>query len=108
MKPYRQGDLVLTPAEIPPEAVDITPPDGRIILARGSSSAHQHAFVGQPVRLFDHKGARYIRVDAYAELGVLGDTSRHRTHIIPQILPRGYEVRLQQEYTPQAWRDVND
>lgn len=94
---YRQGDLLLVPADVPQTATLIH--DG--VIVRGRATGHAHRLVGDGTLLEDSgTGTQYI-VSVTA-------TIVHEEHA-PIRLPAGtYAVRRQREYQPAGWRQVED
>lgn len=100
---YRQGDVgIERVANLPTQAAEIAPKDGRIVLAYGEVTGHAHAFAEiTKVREFSFAAERFIQVMEAATL-------RHEEHA-PITLPPGiYKIHQQREYRPEAIRNVAD
>lgn len=112
---YRQGDVAIEridalPANLTPSPLD---PSGRVVLAHGVSTGHNHAFLpGHATKFTDAKGgAEFFAVEGPDGVGLL----THDEHSTISI-PNGYyaggnsangTVR-QREYTPTEIRNVQD
>jgi hypothetical protein len=94
---YRQGDVLLTGIE-PPGKVGkpIGSVDGRLVLASGEVSGHNHTVpaIDGEARFFE--GARNLR---YLHLTAAGQLE-HQEHGAIELEPGWYEVRVQREYDP--------
>ena len=96
----RQGDVLLTPIQsLPSGAVDITPPDGRVVLAHGEVTGHAHAIyergteAAPTVRLWSAGVERFLQV--LAPVGL-----KHEEHRHPTLPPGIYRLPAQMEYVP--------
>lgn len=107
MKCYRQGDVIIIQTdkkamkgadkEIPREG-------GRVVLAHGEVTGHSHAIADLNAMfvLNEQTMKRYLEVkDAPVKL-------RHEEHAEIQLPAGVYEIRIQNEYTPQGLRQVAD
>ena len=105
MGTIRQGDVALISVrEIPKDALLQPAPEGRLVLQHGESTGHAHAFYDDShnVRLYvAHSGARYLHVQAPAEL-------RHEEHSTARIPAGLWQLPMQVEYTPAELRRVQD
>lgn len=117
MKIYRQGDVLLKkisvdPKDIPEGATDVTPKDGRIVLAYGEVTGHAHAFAEPEVKAGKLKALSKTGVwDPSAErfIQVLEKTALTHEEHSPVELDKGiYEVVQQREYSPEEIRRVAD
>lgn len=91
----RQGDVLMIAAELPADAVEITPKSGRVVLKHGEATGHAHAFYGQPVRLYETpKKERYLRVVETSYL-------KHEEHSTVEVPPGIYKLPSQVEWTDQ-------
>lgn len=106
----RQGDvLVRAITQIPAEARDETPKEGRVVLAYGEVTGHAHAFHNSRVRYFMDKGSggaaprAFIRVTGDAPANLV-----HEEHGTIPVPPGDYEVVRQREYSPEEIRQVAD
>jgi len=99
---YRQGDVGITKAALPEGAVRKTV-KGPIVLAYGETTGHKHQIADTDnVELYEKDGVVYVRViQSPAEL-------RHEEHGTVALTPDTYRVTLQQEYAPEAIRNVAD
>jgi len=104
----RQGDVLLTPVHrLPSGAVDITPADGRVVLAHGEVTGHAHAIYerGTPeaptVRLWSAGFERFLQVLVSVPL-------KHEEHRHPTLPPGIYQLPAQVEYAPAELRRVAD
>lgn len=109
MRPLRQGDVLLVPVEDVDlhDAKPVAREGGRIVLARGEVTGHVHAIKSRSATLLERAVAgraaeRFLRVTrAKALLG-------HEEHSEILVPPGLYRVVIQQEYTPEALRNVAD
>ena len=102
---YRQGDVLLVPIDdIPSEAKEVEV-KGDVVLAYGEVTGHSHRFahdMSNGMRMYrDTVGGLFLSLKSPSDLV----HEEHATHTVP---PGKYAVRLQREYTPQAWRQVAD
>lgn len=109
-KVLRQGDVLLVPTTQRPSAKAKSINErGRIILAHGEVTGHQHEVIGidnaDPVpamELFEEPdGTRLLVISQPSEL-------RHDEHGRIPLAPGGYTVIRQSEYDPIAVRQVAD
>jgi hypothetical protein len=104
-RPYRQGDVLLTPVPSIPKNLQPVPRDnGRVILAHGEVTGHAHAVIGDVELLasdLQEMRERFLRVEQNA-------TIVHEEHGPVTIPPGLYRVGAQVEYTPDAIVDVAD
>jgi len=100
---YRQGDVLLVPVNTAPKKVKKVERDNdRVILAYGEVTGHAHAILDKSVSLNETPTKKRF-LDAPD-----GATLTHEEHGTV-ILPSGvYEVKRQQEYSPEEIRDVAD
>jgi hypothetical protein len=102
-KLIRQGDVLLVPVD---EAPGATTRQDRI-LAHGEATGHAHVVIDGEV-LIDESGNLYVRADSKTVLlhqTATGEVAEH----LPLVLEPGlYEVRIENEYTPQGLRRVED
>jgi hypothetical protein len=106
-KTYRQGDVLVRVVSRRDFArrhgAQLGAENGRIILARGEATGHNHSIDARVGRLFEDSkpGICYLLLD---EEGLL----EHQEHS-PISLPKGvYEVIRQREYEPRRDRYVVD
>jgi hypothetical protein len=96
---FRQGDVFLDRVDaLPKGAVDITPAEGRVVLAYGEVTGHAHAIYetktkeGQPaVRMWSAGAERFLQV-------LIGSTLKHEEHTHPALPPGIYRLPSQMEY----------
>jgi len=90
MEAYRQGDVVVTKAEIPKEATL----SNTVVLAEGEATGHAHRIAKGKAQIYYQAvlGLMYLRVlSDHATIG-------HEEHE-DMVLPRGeYHVHVQREY----------
>lgn len=109
MNHYRQGDVLLVSvAEVPAGAEDITPRAGPVVLAYGTSTGHSHALPRDGARLLASGDRRLLVLERDTEL-------RHEEHDAIKLPAGVYETRdvngagiVQVEYSPEALRTVED
>lgn len=114
MKAYRQGDVVIIEAELPPDAQEIEH-DG--VLAYGEATGHKHQLVGGEVRYFrDSRGELFFEVTSrFVDLNHGSQPSvkseGHFAHRLPQ-LKRGlvykYQPQREADWLSEVTRDVAD
>jgi hypothetical protein len=104
---FRQGDVLLVPAERLPEHARSLPRDarGRLVLALGEVTGHAHAVAAPDAELLDDTGpvgGRFLRIVTEAQL-------THEEHAAIPLPPGLYRVVRQHEYAP-GWgqRQVAD
>jgi hypothetical protein len=104
----RQGDVLLTPIQsLPAGVVDITPPNGRVVLAHGEVTGHAHAIyergtkAAPTVRLWSVGVERFLQV-------LMPVALKHEEHSHPMLPPGIYRLPAQVEYAPEKLRRVED
>lgn len=101
-KIYRQGDVLLveTEQELDPKTELVK--NGPVVLAYGEVTGHKHAiYAPENVRRFEVAGMTFVELMGQVAL-------EHEEHA-PVKVPAGkYLVTIQTEYTPEAYRDVQD
>lgn len=109
-QPIRQGDVLLVPMsekDIPEQHNEVPRNGDRVILAYGEVTGHAHSIIDDEVRLVTSEQAEQLRtwllVETDAPVELVHD--EHATVMVP---PGAYEVRRQQEYAPEAIRQVAD
>jgi hypothetical protein len=97
----RQGDILLRPVQAPAGVDESAARPGRIVLAEGEATGHEHAVEGTLLA---------ATVDGRALLRVIEGVMTHPDHDpIPAPVPPGwYEVIRQRVYTPVSPRTVMD
>jgi hypothetical protein len=100
---FRQGDVMLVKVSaVPKSAKPIAAKKGRIILAEGEATGHDHSIDASKAALYiDKAGQAYL-------LAQDGCTLVHQEHAAINIDSGSYRVIRQREYTPQAIRNVMD
>ena len=106
MHSYRQGDVMIVPAEsIPATASPVARDAGRIVLAYGEVTGHAHAIASPDAELLATATAeaadRWLRVRSTVTLA-------HEEHTAIVIPPGEYRVIRQREFDPQLARQVAD
>src|SRR5438270_10270599 len=103
---FRQGDVLVrevSPRDFARHGAELAPEKGRMILARGEATGHNHSLDAHVGRMFEDSrpGVCYLLLD---DQGLL----EHQEHS-PISLPKGvYEVIRQREYEPRRNRYVVD
>ena len=102
MNSYRQGDVYLESVKSIPKNAIPRKTTGKIVLADGEATGHQHVLDSSNATAYDDAGVTYLEVqEALAML-------THQEHA-PIALPRGkYRMTRQREYAPEAPRQVTD
>ena len=95
----RQGDLLFVPCDsIPADAV--ADPSG--VIARGEATGHAHRLqLAKGRLLLFAAGVAYIKAQYKATV----DHEEHGAVVLP---PGNYQVKIQREYEPAGWRQVQD
>lgn len=116
-KVFAQGDVLIIPVkdrDLPATAVPVArDPDDAVVLARGETTGHRHAFYGSPhVAMFRDDGlARAIPQDLYlGHVKIAGAEAllKHEEHDTITLPPGLYEIRGQREYHAGEARRVAD
>ena len=99
MKAYRHGDVVIRVVEkIPTQAKALT----HRVLAEGEMTGHKHQITVGDATLYEHEGTLFLKVESDTA------TLTHEEHK-PIVLPQGeFEIKIQREYEPNGWRNVQD
>lgn len=100
---YRQGDVLVERVESIPDGVQpVAREIGRVVLAHGEVTGHAHAIKNRCATFFESDtGARFLSLDKPCDL-------EHEEHSTITLPPGTYRVVRQQEYSPQAIRNVAD
>ena|SRR5215470_1831547 len=104
---YRQGDVLVREVSTKEfsrrSGAELTAENGRIILARGEATGHNHSIDARVGRLFEDSrpGICYLLLD---ESGLL----EHQEHSPISLAKGAYEVIRQREYEPRWHRYVVD
>jgi hypothetical protein len=100
----RQGDVLIVPVNSVPEEAKVD--EGNPVLVEGEVTGHAHRIRQSDLNA---KKAFLMMVGTQMYLRALEqihiDHEDHGTNILP---PGDYEIRRQQEFTPQGWRRVAD
>lgn len=102
---FRQGDVLIMPvASIPAEVVPVDRDNGRVVLAYGEVTGHAHAIMERNATLFSDPKLNQVF------MSVLDNAVNlvHEEHNTIQLPPGNYRVIRQQEYSPEAIRNVAD
>jgi hypothetical protein len=103
---YRQGDILLIRSTAEPTfpygIAERQHQDGRLVLAHGATTGHNHAVKGQ--------AELYPMPDSQDRLLVMlvDGALVHEEHGAIELSAGSYTVRRQREYSPEAIRDVQD
>ena len=105
-----QGDVLITRIDkLPKEVCETASINGKLIIAH-SETGHSHVVVERPgVKLFSGKDPMIAYLEVVESVEVALEHMRSfDTH--ESLLLKGgtYEIRRQQEYTPEGWRRVAD
>jgi hypothetical protein len=103
MKMYRQGDVLLIRDDTAEGGAEIPRDKGAVVLAYGEVTGHSHAIHNPNVCQLRNEGHTVLVVegDAVAQLV-------HEEHAPIELPPGRYRVQIQQEYTPEDYRNVAD
>jgi hypothetical protein len=99
----RQGDVLIQPiGELPPGVAEM-PHNGKIVLAEGEATGHEHAVRAKPekIRQFTKDSELYLVVNEPVEL-------THQEHGPASLEPGTYQVRRQVEQWMDEVRRVAD
>ena len=99
-KMIRQGDVLLVPISKLPESVK---PEKTITVAYGEVTGHHHDLVAVDgkVQIYSLEDQLFARVDGDVVI-------THQEHDQISVEKGLYEIRIQQEYTPESIRRVLD
>lgn len=101
----RQGDVLLIQVDrLPKGGRAVARERGRIVLADGEATGHQHAIADPDVDLYETAEA----ADRWLRVGQTGAVLVHEEHAAIAIPPGNYIVRRQREYNPLEARVVAD
>jgi hypothetical protein len=106
----RQGDiwLVRVDERLPAGVIRVPREGGRVVLARGEATGHEHAVADPDAVLYATPGATGEVVDRWLRVGGAGATLVHAEHRAIALPPGLYRVRRQREYRPRVARLVAD
>jgi hypothetical protein len=97
MKPIRQGDVLLIPAQNV-EGKKLA----HLTLAEGEVTGHRHRIADGQAELYEKDGTLYLKVLSPTAL------LAHEEHAAIEVPQGNWMVRIQREYEPQGWRYVAD
>jgi hypothetical protein len=103
---FRQGDVLLLggpSVALPAAATDITPDEGRVVLALGEATGHAHAFYERACVTLRQAPSR----DRYLKV-VKTTALLHEEHTAPKVPPGIYRLPKQVEYSPRELVRVAD
>jgi hypothetical protein len=92
---FRQGDVLLVPADAMPQGRPIDAEDGRLVLARGEATGHHHSVAVEDGELVDAAEGVFLRIMEATPLV-------HQEHGAITLEPGVYRVVRQREYVPGA------
>lgn len=98
-KNYRHGDVLIIPCS--PNEVR-GEEQKKLVLALGEITGHSHQITRGKAMLFKFDKKMYLRVQS--KIACLTH-EEHKTLKIPQ---GDYEIKIQQDYTPEGWKRVQD
>lgn len=101
---FRQGDVLIERVQsLPDGGESVRPESGRIILAHGEATGHHHSVPSVDVKeaVITDNGEMFL---SFCRDSVLS----HQEHGAIDIPAGIYRARRQQEYTPEAYRNVAD
>jgi len=92
---YRQGDVLLTPADEIPKGAALEKQEGaRLIIQRGEVTGHHHSVaLADAEMLTASEAERYLRVERETALS-------HQEHATISVPPGAYRITIQREYQP--------
>jgi hypothetical protein len=102
MKTYRQGDVLLVRDDSAEGGTEIPRDKGRVILAYGEVTGHAHAIRNPNVCQLRNEGHTVLCIEGAAAL------LEHEEHATIELPAGKYRVTIQQEYAPEAYRNVED
>lgn len=99
---YRQGDLLIEKiAAVPEGAEKQKAVNGRIVLALGEATGHDHSLEANGVDWFAQGTDQFLRLRQHTSVV-------HQEHAPIVLSPGIYRVQRQREYSPEAIRTVAD
>lgn len=102
---FRQGDvLVMRVNSLPEDVKPVARQRGRVVLADGEVTGHQHAIVDADVELFETAEA----ADRWLRVGQAGAVLTHEEHAAIPLAAGNYLVRIQREYQGNVSQFVAD
>lgn len=102
-KLIRQGDVLLIPAK----PRDGLKPHTDSTLAHGEATGHHHTVIDGEV-LVDEQGRLFVRAGEATELRHATEAGTKADHDWLKIPAGLWEVRIEEEYTPEGLRRVED
>lgn len=96
-KLIQQGDvLIYSNAQIPQDAEEVNPVNGRLILAEGETTGHAHAIV-----LADYPNSKLFKTSSGTFLRIHDPVIlKHEEHNAVEIASGDYQVKIVQELDP--------
>lgn len=95
-KPYRHGDVLIVPAELPKEAVETN----SLVLAEGEATGHRHEVQGA-AKMFKWNERTYLKVTKQAKI-------THQEHGLQLLKPGTYEIKIRKTWSETGWKKVVD
>ena len=103
-----QGDvLIMRISEIPQDAKEIAPRDGKHTIAH-SETGHHHTVLADRVRFFNDRGDNFVSFLSVKTPVDLVHERSFDTHETLRLPPGDYIVRRQREYTAEGFRRAQD
>lgn len=109
-KQAAQGDVLITRIDKMPEVVSPAKSEGGKFIVAHSETGHHHTVMERPgVRYFTGKDPAIAYLEVIDSVEVTLEHERSfDTHESLLLNGGTYEIRRQQEYTPEGWRRVAD
>lgn len=101
---YRQGDVYLFPTEKLPKKLTSVK---NKVLAYGEVTGHRHQIIDGDV-FTDENGNLFLRATEETQLAHVDEAERLADHAPLEIHEGDYRVVIQEEYTPEGWKQVVD
>lgn len=99
----RQGDVLLRPCRKPNDLK----PHSEKILARGEATGHHHAVINGEV-FVDHLGRLFVHATPSTKLRHQDERGAVADHLELDVPAGYYAVVIEEEYTPEGLRRVED
>ena len=97
----RQGDVLLVPLKAAHKGKQIKPVNGRLVLAVGEATGHNHTISAEKATMFEDKEMVWIVAEAPTPLV-------HQEHASVEVPVGTWQVVRQREYTPKEIVRVRD
>jgi len=97
-KNYRHGDVLIIPTAEKIQGEQ----NKELVLARGEVSGHSHRITEGTAQLFKFNDKTYLKV--ISKFALLTH-EEHKALSIPQ---GEYEIKIQKDYEPKGWKNVQD